>query len=71
MNRRKSRALNRRNAHNRPSVVRVGALTNKAAHYAPGVVRTGRGALRGLTSISGAATGNIRRERREAIGERR
>ena len=65
-NRRKCRALNHANAHKRVLGVRVGALTNKAAHYRFDLVRTGHRALRGLTSISVAATCNICRERRGA-----
>ena len=64
MNRRKSRALNRRNAHNRRSAVRVGALTNKAAHNHCDLVRTSDCAVRVLTSICDVATDGICRERR-------
>ncbi len=63
-NRRKSRALNRRNAHNGPFVVRVGALTNKAAHYRFPLVRRCVHAVGILTSIMVAVTVNICRERR-------
>ena len=63
-NRRKSRALNRRNAHNGPFVVRVGALTNKAAHCRFPLVRRCVHAVGILTSILSAAIDNICRERR-------
>ena len=70
-NRRKSCALNPRNAHIGALGVRVGALTNKAAHNGFDLVRTVWCALFGLTSISGAAICNICRERRGTAGTRR
>ena len=66
-NRRKWCALNYDSAHNLSLGVRVGALTNKAAHYLFHLVRTGLGTVRRLTSISGAATGGICRERRGSV----
>ena len=70
-NRRKSCALNQRNAHNGALEVRVEALTNKAAHYGFGLVRSIGCALFGLTSISSAMIDDICRERRAATDARR
>ncbi|MBA4017166.1 MAG: hypothetical protein C0483_08340 [Pirellula sp.] len=47
--------------------MRVGALTNKGAHYRFDVVRKGQGAVRGLTSISSAASGDNCRVRRGEV----